>query len=476
MAGIIRKMRCFGIGDRADTAATRSPLDKDTEAAAEATQGTESTHLTNKSKSNITSTVTTMASTKATLECLPEKLFQLGRNTTVSYAQLYWACAKISQIVYFPERSIKIEEDFCHHVLVSDLKSSKPAKFYAYHDDNKTDSKFSYVVSHEGFMIISFRGSATLKNWIVDFKTQFTDRQLFKDIFHGAAGSESESELGDRPSETDTSAGLNPGSSQSKAAVSHPYRLHKGFEESYRVMEQPIFEAIETAMEESDVDTIILTGHSLGGAQAYIALLLIKNHPKFKNLKVEIVTFGSPKVGDADFVKALQPLILPDSVSSYGRFVNGKDVVASPPDNPENLLEESPDKSLEDNRFLNCLLCSDSRRDRFEKFSHRLNKFQHLGNFQQICETGIYNSDETSRRVMKLTRILKMPKLPQVSSWDHNMLMYLIRLQPLLAPYDTEFNKEVEMVIRSENMKLLRVMLKMRDQRLAFDALMMKRK
>jgi hypothetical protein len=73
-------------------------------------------------------------------------------------------------------------------------------------------------------------------------------------------------------------------------------RVHAGFNARYRRVKRQLDEIIETNI--GSFDRIIFTGHSLGGA---IAMLAALDSARNKAWQPDVVTFGSPKVGDITF-------------------------------------------------------------------------------------------------------------------------------------------------------------------------------
>jgi predicted lipase len=86
------------------------------------------------------------------------------------------------------------------------------------------------------------------------------------------------------------------------------------------------FFSIKNALEEvlmenlADFDTLVLTGHSLGGALATIAAPFLSD--MFPAKTVKCISFGSPRVGNENFVKWFQ-----STVDSNVRIVNEHDPV-----------------------------------------------------------------------------------------------------------------------------------------------------
>jgi predicted lipase len=102
------------------------------------------------------------------------------------------------------------------------------------------------------------------------------------------------------------------------------FKTHKGFKDRYNNIaswfESEYSKAIETKY------TIILTGHSLGGAEAAIAAVHAAG--KLNRRPDAVVTFGAPLVGNSDFVKYYQNNVGCDRTL---RFISKGDIVPGMP-------------------------------------------------------------------------------------------------------------------------------------------------
>lgn len=102
--------------------------------------------------------------------------------------------------------------------------------------------------------------------------------------------------------------------------VSPKIKTHKGFTEDYRKVRQTILDKIATGK----YDTIIITGHSLGGSLATLCAVDSQFH--FPDMRIINITFASPRVGNKEFAKSYDkrvPLTL--------RIVNGEDYITKVP-------------------------------------------------------------------------------------------------------------------------------------------------
>ncbi len=101
--------------------------------------------------------------------------------------------------------------------------------------------------------------------------------------------------------------------------------VHWGMVRQFRSVENKITEYIDDQLKDnSEIDTIIYTGHSLGGALATIAT--VNYGHKYPNLNHKCVTFGSPRCGDSKFKSDF------NKVCDFSkRYVNFYDPVPSTP-------------------------------------------------------------------------------------------------------------------------------------------------
>lgn len=82
--------------------------------------------------------------------------------------------------------------------------------------------------------------------------------------------------------------------------------VHEGFYYSQQSVIKGIINHIKYQVKETKFDKIVVTGHSLGGALALLtAIELINNN--FENVK--LITFGSPRVGNAEFANYASKLV-----------------------------------------------------------------------------------------------------------------------------------------------------------------------
>lgn len=101
-----------------------------------------------------------------------------------------------------------------------------------------------------------------------------------------------------------------------------PGKMHRGFHNL--ILKNNVIDSIDNTLKEiislNEKSSIIVTGHSLGAALATIFYAyLLKAWEDITN--IELITFGSPRVGDNDFSKNL----------NGKRYVHGNDIITKLP-------------------------------------------------------------------------------------------------------------------------------------------------
>jgi hypothetical protein len=111
--------------------------------------------------------------------------------------------------------------------------------------------------------------------------------------------------------------GVEIDSSRNWVAGRNHMKIHTGFLKQYLAIRQQLLEVL-TKEQLCENDEIVITGHSLGGALANLAAIDIFHLCKATGSKVNVVTFGAPRVGNNQFVGHFQNEVLPGS--SYRIF------------------------------------------------------------------------------------------------------------------------------------------------------------
>ncbi|GAM23672.1 hypothetical protein SAMD00019534_068470 [Acytostelium subglobosum LB1] len=110
-------------------------------------------------------------------------------------------------------------------------------------------------------------------------------------------------------------------------------KVHSGFLKLYLDLKPQVESAIRSLMEACPhCDHLEVTGHSLGGSLA--TLMVYDLYPSVFNKKLSFYTFGSPRVGNQEFVNDFVAKI-GDNINHIWRMVEGTDII---PQFPQYLL------------------------------------------------------------------------------------------------------------------------------------------
>ncbi|OGM49566.1 putative lipase precursor [Aspergillus bombycis] len=166
---------------------------------------------------------------------------------------------------------------------------------------NKEDIRgFVAVDDTHRLLIVSFRGSNSVRNWVKNFQFWKIDEPGPRGFWDKLFGS-------DKPQQ---------GNDICSCAI------HSGFYRSWELLKDDVMDALTRARETYGDYHVVVTGHSLGAAIATIAGAYLRT----KQIPCDIYSYGSPRVGDARFA---------DFVSTQSgitaRITNGYDPVPSLP-------------------------------------------------------------------------------------------------------------------------------------------------
>ncbi|KAJ7164215.1 Alpha/Beta hydrolase protein [Mycena filopes] len=89
-------------------------------------------------------------------------------------------------------------------------------------------------------------------------------------------------------------------------------RVHKGFLTSFKSVARKVLAAVAAEHQEYPTYTIIVTGHSLGGALASLAAPTLK--AKLPSADIKLYTFGQPRVGNAEFAALVEKVVGVDNI------------------------------------------------------------------------------------------------------------------------------------------------------------------
>ena len=163
--------------------------------------------------------------------------------------------------------------------------------------NNKGRDTQAYIFRTEQFMVLAFRGSQELKDWLTNITTQLRNLTIRK---NGVT-----------------------------SISSYQGRVHTGFFLAWAIIERSVLAQItrwqlEAAEKGESLPPLYITGHSLGGALATIAAAALSDN----GVSVAgVYTFGQPRVGDRTFVNQLNEHIK----GRVFRFVNNNDIVPHVP-------------------------------------------------------------------------------------------------------------------------------------------------
>lgn len=185
-----------------------------------------------------------------------------------------YALALVSKLAYESEKDIRIKL----------LQQGFKVEFINKPDTHKADKDTQLFIAHSGSaVVIAFRGTEKLKDWLTNAGFDFQNTPNGK--------------------------------------------VHKGFDNALNSVWNQIVHTLKKVQQYGQ--PLWITGHSLGGALAVLAVarLVLDIDPDIYKSVHGLYTFGQPRVGDRTFVKTLDDQIKP----RYFRFVNDNDIVPRVP-------------------------------------------------------------------------------------------------------------------------------------------------
>lgn len=78
-------------------------------------------------------------------------------------------------------------------------------------------------------------------------------------------------------------------------------QIHKGFLHEYSLLEEQLLTLLNQFNYRDEIERIVFTGHSIGGAVAIIAGSVARSY--YPDTRIDVITFGAPRVGDELFVE-----------------------------------------------------------------------------------------------------------------------------------------------------------------------------
>lgn len=192
--------------------------------------------------------------------------------------------------------------------------------------ENKTEGTLAFAGTSEGKIVVAFRGSLNIANWVDDIKYWGTPY---------------------------------PNASCENCLV------HRGFFDAFESLRAQVRQALHELIVSEPNFPVLITGHSLGGALALLtAVDLMSSPPVVPSLQggnypsVQLYTFGKPRVGNPAFVQWVKTLFRSGSHESY-RAVHRKDIVPHLPPLFMGYVHAPHELWFKYDDPLECLNCSD---------------------------------------------------------------------------------------------------------------------
>ncbi|KAI9738707.1 MAG: hypothetical protein M1834_008212 [Cirrosporium novae-zelandiae] len=143
------------------------------------------------------------------------------------------------------------DEDDCDTVEAATTKTLLEFE----HQDSTDVAGYVALDETNNYLVVAFRGSSSIRNWITDLTFGLTDTDLCDDC-----------------------------------------QAHSGFWDSWESARGDILSSIESAIDDYSGYTLVVTGHSLGGAIATLAAAELRN----AGYTAALYTYGSPRVGNEE--------------------------------------------------------------------------------------------------------------------------------------------------------------------------------
>jgi len=172
---------------------------------------------------------------------------------------------------------------YCNKDDYSTMVFKGPAQgFKLFHTvfDSKTDTQgFIGVLDSDSSIYVTYRGSSTISNWIVNIDAVKTDYLSFPEC---------------------------------------NCQVHKGWYLAEQTVIQDVIEVVESLKATYPSYAVKVTGHSLGAALAQLTSMDLAK----AGIKSSVVNFGQPRTGDYTYAS-----FVPSQVSTTWRVVHDKDTV-----------------------------------------------------------------------------------------------------------------------------------------------------
>lgn len=145
---------------------------------------------------------------------------------------------------------------------------------------------YGYIGTKQNQILISFRGSESVENWISDFKFNLVP-------YLGAP------------------AGV---------------KVHDGFYAAYQTVQETVRSTVRALLKQNPSFTVSVTGHSLGGALSIFCTMDLVAQRIVPSNRISVINFGQPRVGNQAFANYFNSQNVP-----VARVTNQRDVVPHVP-------------------------------------------------------------------------------------------------------------------------------------------------
>lgn len=99
-------------------------------------------------------------------------------------------------------------------------------------------------------------------------------------------------------------------------------KVHSGFFVSHNSIKGKVYKKLNSMIDSGDCESVLFCGHSLGASLSNIAIWDFDN---VDEIPMEVVTFGSPRIGNKDFSEEFNKEV------KCTRIVNDRDIVCQAP-------------------------------------------------------------------------------------------------------------------------------------------------
>lgn len=222
------------------------------------------------------------------------RIMRKSKSSTTAVTKKTLAKTTYNKDILYKTRDISLSYSYWLFYSASNIKKKDPS----YADIQEIHIKDVYliwgVLKDSNYMVICFRGSFNLDNFIRDGDFKLKDMT--------------------------------------------GYKVHNGFQAGYELVKETLRTQIaEKLNSNTNIKNIGFTGHSLGAALTTIALLdiseMINADAKLKAraFNYDLVTYGGPRIGDAAFAKKIHDI---PGLKYNMRIIKGQDLVTQIPGDP----------------------------------------------------------------------------------------------------------------------------------------------